>query len=313
MSGGGGPVLIGFDGSDAATQAVRRGGRLLTPRVATVACVWEPFAQLVLHTDVLGITAPMRAFEAEFDAEARAQATVAATAGAAIAEEVGLRARIATAPAAPKAWSTLLELADELDAAALLIGSRGLGATKGAIVGSVASGVLHHSSRPVVVVPPEQGAEVPEGPLVMAYDGSEDAQRAIVAAGRLFPGRDAVVRTVWTSFAGVAAASQVAIPAGVGAVGRERIDDDLRGRAEDMAEEGADLAVEAGLHATGAAVCADANVCNTLLESARHNGVAAIVVGARGRSVIADILLGSVSSGLVRRSPVPVLVVPPPR
>jgi nucleotide-binding universal stress UspA family protein len=303
-------VLIGFDGSEGATQAIRRTGPLLAPRPATVACVWQSFAQLVLHEDVDGLTGMMSEAAAEFDAEALESAERIAADGVAIATEVGFQATPLAARGKPKAWPTLLALADQQDAAAIVVGGRGVGALKAAIIGSVASGVLRHSARPVLVVPPDQGLGVPTGPIVVAYDGSEHAKRAIAAAGRLMPGRAALVRTVWTSFAGVAAASHVAIPAGVGAVGSERIDSELSERADATAEAGAELAREAGLDAVGESVRADVNVSHTLLEATRTEGVAAIVAGSRGRSVIKDVLLGSVSGGLVQRSPVPVLVVP---
>lgn len=303
-------ILIGYDGSDEASQAIRRAGPLLAPRPATVACVWQSFAELILHTDITGVTGTMREAADEFDAAALEQASATAADGAAIAAEAGLQPEPCAARGKPKAWPTLLRLADEADAGAIVLGCPGVGTMKASIIGSVASGVLHHSTRPVLLVPPDQGVDAPDGPIVIAYDGSEHAKRAIAAAGRLMPGREALVRTVWTSFAGVAAASHIGVPTAVGAGGARNIDRDLEARAAEMAEAGAELATEAGLEATAESAGADVNVCHTLLEIARGGNVAAIVAGSRGRSVITDILLGSVSSGLVHHSPVPVLVVP---
>jgi nucleotide-binding universal stress UspA family protein len=48
---------------------------------------------------------------------------------------------------------TLISVADEHDAAAIVVGSRGRSAIKRRLLGSVASSVLHDSHRPVVVVP----------------------------------------------------------------------------------------------------------------------------------------------------------------
>lgn len=303
-------LLIGYDGSDEATQAIRRAGPLLAPRTAIVAYVWESFAELLLHSDISGMTGAMREAADEFDGDSIEQAAATAAAGAAIAAEAGFESRQATARGKPKAWPTLLRLADEEDAAAIVIGCPGVGTMRGSILGSVASGVLHHSARPVLLVPPDQGLDAPAGPILIAYDGSEHAKRAIAAAGKLMPGREAVVRTVWTSYAGVAAASHIGVPAGVGAAGVQSIDQELEAHAAAIAEDGAALAKGAGLHAVPEAMRADTNVCHTLLEVARDGGVAAIVAGSRGRSVVADILLGSVSSGLVHHSPAPVLVVP---
>jgi nucleotide-binding universal stress UspA family protein len=43
--------------------------------------------------------------------------------------------------------------ADELDADAIVIGPRGLGAIGQALLGSVSSGLLQTAGRPVIVVP----------------------------------------------------------------------------------------------------------------------------------------------------------------
>jgi len=52
----------------------------------------------------------------------------------------------------------IVELARGRDAAVIVIGSRGHGAVKGALLGSVSSAVLHRADRPVLVVPPQRHA-----------------------------------------------------------------------------------------------------------------------------------------------------------
>ena len=47
---------------------------------------------------------------------------------------------------------TLARLADERDAAAVVVGTRGLGRVKSAMLGSTSRGLMHHTRRPVVVV-----------------------------------------------------------------------------------------------------------------------------------------------------------------
>ena len=44
------------------------------------------------------------------------------------------------------------------------------------------------------------------GPIMLCYDRSDGARRAIEVAGALFPGREAVVLHVWSPIAVVAAA-----------------------------------------------------------------------------------------------------------
>jgi nucleotide-binding universal stress UspA family protein len=50
-------------------------------------------------------------------------------------------------------WQALLEGAKAAHAAAILVGSRGRGAVAAAVLGSVATGLVHAAERPVIVVP----------------------------------------------------------------------------------------------------------------------------------------------------------------
>ncbi|MDQ3936027.1 MAG: universal stress protein, partial [Actinomycetota bacterium] len=51
-------------------------------------------------------------------------------------------------------WHAIVEAADELDARVVVLGSRGLSGVRSALLGSVSYGVVHHSRRPLLVVPP---------------------------------------------------------------------------------------------------------------------------------------------------------------
>ena len=48
-------------------------------------------------------------------------------------------------------FAALIALADELDAKAIVVGSRGRSSLAAAVLGSVSTGVLHHTDRPVLV------------------------------------------------------------------------------------------------------------------------------------------------------------------
>ncbi len=47
----------------------------------------------------------------------------------------------------------VVDLARARDAALIVVGSRGLGAVTGALLGSVSSAILHRADRPVLVIP----------------------------------------------------------------------------------------------------------------------------------------------------------------
>jgi nucleotide-binding universal stress UspA family protein len=52
------------------------------------------------------------------------------------------------------AGSALCDLADELDVSAIVVGSRGRGGIRRALLGSVSDHVVRHAGRPVLVVAP---------------------------------------------------------------------------------------------------------------------------------------------------------------
>ena len=119
------PVLIGFDGYDDAMTAIRGAGALLAPRPALVAYVWESLATLLLHTDTQLLTGTMGEAAAEFDAGEAAHAKEVSEQGAQLASEAGFDAQPVSMRGKPKAWPALLELADEHDVAAIVVGLRG--------------------------------------------------------------------------------------------------------------------------------------------------------------------------------------------
>jgi nucleotide-binding universal stress UspA family protein len=96
--------------------------------------------------------------EALDDAE-QAAARSAAAEGARQAQAAGHRATSRAEEAGETVWEKILQIADEVDASLIVTGSRGRGALKSALLGSVSWEVLSHSARPVLIVPPKDGPE----------------------------------------------------------------------------------------------------------------------------------------------------------
>lgn len=142
-------------------------------------------------------------------------------------------------------------------------------------------------------------------PILIAYDGSDCAKRAIAEAASLFPDRRAIVISVWQD---VRAMPTFAWAAPASLTGIEDMLHLVREGAERSAAEGAGIAVHEGLEATPEAVEAQGSVAEAIVGRAAQDDVAAIVMGSRGYGGIRSALLGSVSTGVVHHARQPVVV-----
>jgi nucleotide-binding universal stress UspA family protein len=151
-----GPILIAFDGSPAARHAVSDAARLLGPRPALVVTVWEPglaYAIPEMRPEGL-VPTPMvdPSVARSVDKGVRSQAEQVAGEGAELARSLGLDAQPLAAAEERDIVDTILRTAEEYDAAAIVVGSRGLSGVRARIEGSTTKGLLKHASCPVIVV-----------------------------------------------------------------------------------------------------------------------------------------------------------------
>src|SRR5215470_3800376 len=150
------PILVAFDGSDTAQAAVEAAARLFPTRRLVVTSVWEPGLAIAMSTTTdmtgIGYVAPTPEEMATMDRAQRDHATDAAETGARIARELGADAEPNPIADEGKIGESLAALADQIDADAIVVGSRGLGAFKAGLFGSTSRDVLGHTKRPVLVV-----------------------------------------------------------------------------------------------------------------------------------------------------------------
>jgi nucleotide-binding universal stress UspA family protein len=150
-----------------------------------------------------------------------------------------------------------------------------------------------------------------EAPILIAYDGSDNAKHAIAVAGEALAARPALVVTVWESVLGLAYRHPMPGDLGVTQDVVEEMDRGARKAATEAAEEGVELARSAGLDAEPLAYRGDGSTHEAIVELARDREARTVVVGTRGRSTVKAMLLGSVSYGVVHHCRRPVLAVPP--
>ncbi|MGV1047330.1 MAG: universal stress protein [Solirubrobacterales bacterium] len=153
-------------------------------------------------------------------------------------------------------------------------------------------------------------ADADQRPSLIAYDGSSQAKGAIVEAGReLGDGRRAIVLTVYEppdriAFAGLGGGTELD-PATVSA-----LQDAAASEASTVAEEGAELAREAGF-AAEARVAAAPSPWQEIVAIAEEIDAGVIAIGSRGRTGLPKVLLGSVATAVAQHSRRSVLIVHP--
>jgi nucleotide-binding universal stress UspA family protein len=152
------------------------------------------------------------------------------------------------------------------------------------------------------------------GPVVIGFDGSDAAQRALREAGGLLAPREAIVAVVWEpgrafQLLTLPTMTLVAPPTDVDIRTAMEVDKMMYESAQRLAEQGATLARDAGFDARGLAVADDITVADTLVRVAAESDAAALVVGAHSHGALSEVLLGSTSRDVVRRTRCPVLVV----
>ena len=74
--------------------------------------------------------------------------------GRALARKAGLAVEARCVESGTTVWTTIVEIADELDADVIVTGTRGTTGLRSLIHSSTADQVLRHSRRPVLIVPP---------------------------------------------------------------------------------------------------------------------------------------------------------------
>jgi nucleotide-binding universal stress UspA family protein len=150
------PVLIGYDGSDGARQAIREASQLFGARKALVATAWEPalaYGGRAMPGGMELQPAPLDVGAAqEIGRALEAHARRTAEEGAELARSAGLEAEPLCIAEEVNVAEALVEVARERGAAAIVVGSRGLRGLRARLEGSTSSGVLKHASCPVVVV-----------------------------------------------------------------------------------------------------------------------------------------------------------------
>jgi nucleotide-binding universal stress UspA family protein len=146
-------ILICYDGSESARRALTVAHNTLVGGEAVLLHVWNP-PEAVL-ADSFGTRAAVHANgpadKLEEMAHQRAHEVMAQ--GRALAGELGVQVQPREARSHSGVWQTILKVADEIGADLIVAGTHGTTAVQEQPLGSVSGGLVHHSERPVLIVP----------------------------------------------------------------------------------------------------------------------------------------------------------------
>jgi nucleotide-binding universal stress UspA family protein len=196
----------------------------------------------------------------------------------------------------------IVRVAEEVGAGLVVLGSRGLGPVRRAVMGSVSLSVVHHSHGSVLVVRGE-GGDLP-GPILLAVDGSEQARVAAEAAAEISSSTDSGLHVVFVMPTAEHLYGHHFYARELQESVREQAEDEVRAFLDEqvgwLEEHGGK--VEDTHRAIGRP---DAEI----VRLAEELGVGLTVVGNRGLGGVRRALVGSVSDSVVRHAHGPVLVI----
>lgn len=146
-----GPALLCYDGSEHSRHAIEVAGWLLRGREARVFHAWESWAARAPGL-VPAVSGSMAGMTRELDEIGEGQSSDLVEAGCEVASKAGFQATPVSHGCRGTTWRAILDQAAEDDASLVVMGSRGMSGVS-AVLGSVSHGVIHHATRPVLVVP----------------------------------------------------------------------------------------------------------------------------------------------------------------
>jgi nucleotide-binding universal stress UspA family protein len=197
--------------------------------------------------------------------------------------------------------SAIADEARRLAADVIVLGSRGHSAFASALLGSVAAEVVDHAPCPVLVA---RTAALTG--TVLAHDGSDGARQAeqLVATWPFLRALPVRVVSVWNIDPGYAALDPVG-----GVIDPDvyqQIVDDLKKERQTITAEAVKRLAAMGIRAS--AEVRDGGPVQQLIAAAREARADLIVVGSRGRTGLARLVLGSVARGVLFHAPCSVLI-----
>lgn len=275
-------ILVAFDGSPSSANAFRQAlalPELEGSRIKVLAVV-PPYEG---DLELVGVRDPKAVMQGQIEALVEAAREIAGAASGRIVAEVEQG----------NPYEKIVETAHEERCDLIVMGRRGLGRLERMLIGSVTTRVIAHSTRDVLVVPPDAAIALDD--IVVATDGSAHGDAALEAATYLASSRGGAITAItvvemYPEF--YADAPQVV----------DRRDE----QAAAILDRVARSAESAGLRVKTELLRGDP--AHEVVSFAEAHGAGMIVVGNRGLSGLKKLLLGSVAEKIIGLSHCPVFV-----
>ncbi len=146
-------ILLCYDGSAGAKHAIAEAHKALGHQTALLLHVWNAPMQMLTPDPFGGVTVPTGPPIVELERMAVDRAQEVSADGLDVARAAGFAVEARTEPNEGTVWRTILDVADEIDASVIVMGTRGLSRVRSSLIGSVSNALVHHSKRMVLVVP----------------------------------------------------------------------------------------------------------------------------------------------------------------
>ncbi|WP_431992775.1 universal stress protein [Streptomyces albogriseolus] len=286
------PVIVGVDGSASSLTAVdvaAREARLRGTSLRIVHAIGRPSAHLPSGA------APWSPADHGLEPLVHGQLAQAEERAHAAAPGVEITRSVVTGDAIE-----VLEI-ESRSAALTVVGSRGLTSFSGLLLGSTAVHLAAHGHGPLMVV---RGRPDPDGPVLLAVDGSPAGERAVECAfaEAALRGAPLVALHVWNTWSeGAYEGSLDPLAAMVANA------DQLQEAEQRVLDRAVAPWQEAYPQVTVERRLVRSRIRNALIDASKEAGL--VVAGARGRGGFTGLLLGSVSQALLHHAHCPVTVV----
>ena len=288
-------ILVGTDFSETAAAALDWAVELARQQGAAVELVHA----VTVPPSIPGYT-PSPGIDFQEELERAAEARLAENARALGDRGVGIATHLL--PGTPS--QVILGRAEEIGAAAIVLGTRGLTGLRHLLLGSTTQRVVHGATCPVLSVHPgDLGKHREIRAILVPTDFSQDAGLAIATAHRLLAplGRDARLVLLNVYNLPIEYTAYGPIPTSVNFLEDTGLEAERRlyEAAQELQREG--LTVET--------VARQGDPAHAIAEEAEARGVDLIAMGTRGLTGLRHLLLGSTAERVVEYAPCPVMTV----